>query len=505
MTMNTTSPTDADLLSRYMQARDEAAFATLVRAHERLVIGTASRITGNAESARDVAQQVFATLAGKSWMLTNRTSLAGWLHHAARHIALRMARSEATRNRRHEQFTLDHPTSPESDVWPMLEEALATLSDAEREAVVMHHLQDRSYAEMAVALGLTEAAVRKRVSRGIHSLGAQLRKRGIKGSAASLLAGAAALQMGAPSVAVAATLTSAVPFSLTLTTLMTHSAVKLTAIVALITAVPIAWQTHANSNLRAELSVLEAQPQAAALIQPSNSDEPHVSANSASRTETTLLNERMAIARQAQSEAAAELAKTKVTLKQLEEEFVISHGTVEELARSFVKRLKPMLEAMKAMEQLDETEREKRESELTVQMIDFMKQLRPLVKAMEKLEDRPKDIARVQTIIFEEVLELNADLKQRVENTFIADFQKLKQDGLISSLRPKENAEAWIAKRRAASIAMEQHLKELLPPELLKHPIFEDGDGLLLDLTSDELTFLNDDAKAEPQPDATEP
>jgi hypothetical protein len=55
MTMHTIPPSDADLLFRYLEAGDEAAFAALVRAHERLVIGTAARITGNAESARDVA------------------------------------------------------------------------------------------------------------------------------------------------------------------------------------------------------------------------------------------------------------------------------------------------------------------------------------------------------------------------------------------------------------------------------------------------------------------
>jgi hypothetical protein len=44
-----------------------------------------------------------------------------------------------------------------------------------------------------------------------------------------------------------------------------------------------------------------------------------------------------------------------------------------------------------------------------------------------------------------------------------------------------------------------------MSPELLKHPVFESGDGPLLDLTTDELTFLNDDAKAEPQPAATKP
>jgi hypothetical protein len=123
---------------------------------------------------------------------------------------------------------------------------------------------------------------------------------------------------------------------------------------------------------------------------------------------------------------------------------------------------------------------------------------------MCKLEDRPEELARVHAIIFEGALGLDVALKKRVERTLLADLQKLKQDGLISSLRPTENAEAWIAQRQSASMAMEQHLRALMPPELLNHPIFESGDGLLLDLTTDELTFLNDDAKAKPQP-ATEP
>jgi RNA polymerase sigma factor (sigma-70 family) len=504
LTMHTIPPTDADLLSRYMQAGDEAAFAALVRAHERLVIGTATRITGNAESARDVAQQVFATLAQKAWMLTDRTSLAGWLHHAARHVALRMTRSETARNRRHEQLTLDNPAAPESDVWPMLEKALATLPDGEREAVVMHHLQDRSYAEMAAALGLTEAAARKRVSRGIQSLSSQLRKRGFGGSAASLLAGATALQMSTPSVAVAAALASTAPLSLTLITVMAHTAVKLAAVVTFIAAVPIGWQTHANSRLRAELAALEPLPRPAAPLEPRNTNATIVFANSVFRTERAVLNERIATARMEQTKASTKLKNTEAALRQLEEEYVITHGTVEELARSFVRGLMPLLDAMKAMEQLDETERAKREAELTVKLVDFQKQLRPLVKAMCKLEDRPEELARVHAIIFEEVLGLDVALKQRVERALLADLQKLKQDGLISSLRPKEDAEAWIAQRQAASMAMEQHLRVLMPPELLNHPIFESGDGLLLDLTTDELNFLNDDAKAKPQP-ATEP
>ncbi len=252
--MHTIPLTDSDLLARYLQAGDEGAFAALVRTHERLVIGTAARVTGDVELARDVAQQVFATLAQKAWLLTDRASLAGWLHHAARHVALRAVRGETARQRRHEQTAVEGAPACDSNAWPVLEDALAALHEPEREAVVMHYLQDRSYSEMAAALGVTEAAARKRVSRGLENLGTQLRRRGFGGSATALLAGAVALQVGSPGVVVAATVATTPPLSLTLTTLMAHTAVKIAAAITLASAVPIAWQTHANSALRHELA-----------------------------------------------------------------------------------------------------------------------------------------------------------------------------------------------------------------------------------------------------------
>src|SRR5687767_6609370 len=106
----TTAVTDADLLTRYLREGDECAFASLVQMHERMVIGTAWRHTGDSELARDVAQQVFATLANKAALLSGRKSLAGWLHIAATHLAARARAAETARRIRQDQ-TADH--SPE--------------------------------------------------------------------------------------------------------------------------------------------------------------------------------------------------------------------------------------------------------------------------------------------------------------------------------------------------------------------------------------------------------
>ncbi len=497
--MHTSLPTDGDLLARYLQAGDEGAFAALVRTHERLVIGTAARVTGNAEQARDVAQQVFATLAQKAWLLTDRTSLAGWLHHAARHIALRMARSEHARQRRHEAIAMEGQAATETDVWPTLEEALAALPDAEREAVVMHHLQDRSYSEMATALGLTEAAARQRVSRGLKGLGTELRRRGFGGSAAALLAGALALQGGAPAVVVAATAVAATPFSLTFTTLMAHTSVKIAAVITVAAAVSIGWQHHANSELRSELAALRQLPQPVAPTPPPVSD------NSALRAESAALNARLAAARQMQGNARTALVDTQEKARQLDEEVVITHGKIEDIARSLVKKLIPMMEAMEALEKMEDSKRTPKEVELSVKLQAELMGLMPVRRLVLKLEDRPADAAHFFAVALEEALQYPSALRPRIESALLVDFDRLKNEGLNFSMCPTENAEAWIAQRQAVGAKMQTNVRALLPLEFRHHKLFATTESFLDGDNDVEFRVLGGDTKATPQPPKAKP
>ena len=62
---------------------------------------------------------------------------------------------------------------------PLLEEAMAHLSDTDRNAVVLRYFENRNLRDVGVALGTSEDTAQKRVTRGIHRLRAYFIKHGV--------------------------------------------------------------------------------------------------------------------------------------------------------------------------------------------------------------------------------------------------------------------------------------------------------------------------------------
>src|SRR5438067_13413175 len=81
---------DADLLERVVDGRDEAAFTALLRRHGAMVFAVAQRVLGCRHDAEDVFQATFLLLVQKARSIRRRGSVAGWLHGVARRLAVRV-------------------------------------------------------------------------------------------------------------------------------------------------------------------------------------------------------------------------------------------------------------------------------------------------------------------------------------------------------------------------------------------------------------------------------
>jgi RNA polymerase sigma factor (sigma-70 family) len=184
---------DAELLRQYSETRSEKAFAELVQRNISLVYHAALRICGDPYSAEDAAQAVFCDLARKAGELASRPTIAGWLHTSARYAALRIVRADRRRKAREERshtvntLLQDSGSAAEWDTLrPYIDEALGTLAERDREAVLLRFFEGRAFADVGRSLSLTEDAARMRVDRALDRMRAALARRGVISTSAAL-------------------------------------------------------------------------------------------------------------------------------------------------------------------------------------------------------------------------------------------------------------------------------------------------------------------------------
>lgn len=163
---------DRDLWDAWCNRRDGDAFRAAVIPHlpfARDLAGRAFRDPGQADEA---VQLALVRLAREPGDRPVQVGFRAWIGRAVILEGRMQRRSEARRARRERHAARPEPTgaAERSEVSRAVSAALDALPAPQREAVILHHLHDVPYAEMARILGASEGACRLRVHKGIERL-----------------------------------------------------------------------------------------------------------------------------------------------------------------------------------------------------------------------------------------------------------------------------------------------------------------------------------------------
>jgi RNA polymerase sigma-70 factor (ECF subfamily) len=155
-----------------------AFFERLVRLHERMVLGVAYRLLGRMEDAQDAAQEVFLKLFQKHDQIEGDAK--PWLYRVTVNVC-----NDWYRKRIVVAEPNEHAADPSADALTaitleerkrLLKEALKTLGERERRAVVLRDIEGRSTQEVAKILGIEEVTVRSQISVARVKLAKYVRK-----------------------------------------------------------------------------------------------------------------------------------------------------------------------------------------------------------------------------------------------------------------------------------------------------------------------------------------
>lgn len=209
---------DLDLLHRYSREGSEAAFEEVVRRHVDLVFSVAVRKVGCQQLAEEVVQSAFLDLARSIHRLRSDTVVSAWLYQVAHRTAVDAVRREARRATREQvavqMNVLDSSSDPTRTDWvqvePLLDDEVAGLQEPDRIAILLRFFEGKSFAEVGRAIGLSEDAAQKRVSRALDKLRGGLQRRGVTVGAGALVTLISTQGVQSAPVALASTVVAAV-------------------------------------------------------------------------------------------------------------------------------------------------------------------------------------------------------------------------------------------------------------------------------------------------------
>ncbi len=162
---------DEELLARY-QLGSEEAFSMLYERHSSKVYGFVRKRISEPEIADEVFQEVFVKLHRSKHLYNSTLPYLPWLFSISRSVVLDSVKARKKLSSEIQGYdldkfeTLERRESSRYDLQPHLVE----LPPAQRDAVEMRYVSEKTFEEIATALRTSPVNVRQLISRGIKRL-----------------------------------------------------------------------------------------------------------------------------------------------------------------------------------------------------------------------------------------------------------------------------------------------------------------------------------------------
>ncbi|HEY3494120.1 MAG TPA: sigma-70 family RNA polymerase sigma factor, partial [Polyangiaceae bacterium] len=169
------SETDEELVARMSRA-DRAALATLYERHSPRLRAVALRILSDSNEVEDVVHDVFIEVWRRSADYSReRGSVSAWLGLRLRSRAIDRLRARRSRSETFDESFVHALADPSADAGRILEhgrlrEALATMSEAERQVILLGYFAGLTSSEIGENVGLPVGTVKSRTRSALLKL-----------------------------------------------------------------------------------------------------------------------------------------------------------------------------------------------------------------------------------------------------------------------------------------------------------------------------------------------
>jgi len=163
--------------------REPDAFAELIRRHQDGLVNFLYRMTGNREDAEDLAQEAFLRAYRALPRFRIGSPFRPWLYKIASNLALNHFSARRATSPLVEEIVATSPmNSPEAmaelrEVQAQLREAILELPESYRVILLLRHLNELSYEEIAAVLGVPIGTAKVRLHRARKMVQEKLQER----------------------------------------------------------------------------------------------------------------------------------------------------------------------------------------------------------------------------------------------------------------------------------------------------------------------------------------